>query len=391
VVSAPLSVALLSHLASPEAPTGAERSLLLLARGLHARGHRVRVVLPGAWALDGELEAAGIERVTISTRACWLVYHEPRAAAVAALKWLRFAAPDPGRGALARWLEQTAPDVVHVNCLPHLGGAGVAHAAGLPVVWHLREILPPGRRSRWWAARLAGLADRVVAVSEAVAGWVRAEGLGARVEVVHNGVALPERPLDRAAARRELGLPQDDACTFGLFGQLLPHKGALELVRAARSALERSPRLRFVLAGPGPAGFVARLRDEIRSGPAADRFHLLPPRPSGEPLLAACDVACLTTTTPDPFPRAVLEAMAAGRPVAAFRSGGTAEMVEDGRTGLLADVGDLDALAAAFVRLGGDRDLRERLGAAGARRAREAFSVERHVERMEQVLRRAAS
>ena len=54
----PLSVALLSHLASPVSPTGAEHSLALLAEGLRRRGHRVVVVAPGAWALAGTLEEA---------------------------------------------------------------------------------------------------------------------------------------------------------------------------------------------------------------------------------------------------------------------------------------------------------------------------------------------
>jgi glycosyltransferase involved in cell wall biosynthesis len=100
-------------------------------------------------------------------------------------------------------------------------------------------------------------------------------------------------------------------------------------------------------------------------------------------LIAASDVIGLTTTTPDPFPRAVLEAMAAGRPVAAFDSGGTGEMVSDGETGLLVPTGDVDGLAEAFRRLGGDRELRERMGRAAAARTRDRFSMERHVGRME--------
>ena len=53
----------------------------------------------------------------------------------------------------------------------------------------------------------------------------------------------------------------------------------------------------------------------------------------------------LATKTPDPFPRAVLEAMASGRPVVAFRSGGAGEMIEDGLTGLIVDNGDIPGFA----------------------------------------------
>jgi glycosyltransferase involved in cell wall biosynthesis len=84
----------------------------------------------------------------------------------------------------------------------------------------------------------------------------------------------------------------------------------------------------------------------------------------------------------------VLEAMAWGRPVAAFRSGGTAEMVVDGQTGLLADGGDVAGLGRAIGRLASDADLRAKMGAAGSSRVRESFSIATHVQRMEAVLRK---
>ena len=389
-MSRQLHVAMLSHTATPDAPTGAERSLALLAAGLRKRGARVAVAAPGAWSLAGELRDAGVEVAEISCRACWMTYHDPLAWPLAALKWARFALPDPGRPRLARWLRGRAPDVVHVNCLPHLRGAEAARATGLPVIWHLREILPPGRRRRWFAARLERDASRIVAVSEAVGGWVRDEGLGERLDVVPNGVApAPPRAEDPGPARRALSIPEE-GFLVGMFGQLLPHTGGPQFVRAARLALERQPGLRFLLAGPGPPGFIAALRDAARSGEGPERIHVIPPQPSAEPLLAAMDAVCRPTLPPDPFPRSILEAMAAGLPVAAFRGGGVAEMVRDGESGLLAEPGDVEALARAFVRLAGDPEAARAMGRAGRRRATDEFTIERHVDRMERLLRAAA-
>jgi len=252
-------------------------------------------------------------------------------------------------------------------------------------VWHLREILPEGRRRRWLARRLAQHASAVVAVSEAVACWVRDEGLGDRLHVVPNGVQPPAALPDRDRARAVLGLDAEGVI-IGLFGQLVPHKGALEFIEAASLAARSSPKLRFVLAGSGPESFRRRCEESIGESADATRFHLLPARPSGDELIAASDVVCLATTTPDPFPRAVLEAMGAGRPVAAFASGGTVEMVRDGETGVLVPVGDVLALSAAFCKLGCDPVLRETMGAAGARLASGVFSLERHVDRMESLM-----
>jgi glycosyltransferase involved in cell wall biosynthesis len=384
-----LSIALLSHLASPRAPTGAEHSLDLLARGLQARGHRVLVVAPGRWGLAGGLRARGVEVATIPSRPCWMTYWEARPWPVALAKWIRCRWPQRATARLKELLVGWGAEVVHVNCLPHLPGAAAGSAAARPVVWHLREILPAGRRRRWLAGRLARHADAIVAVSEAVARWVRSEGLAGRLEVVPNGVEVPTAHPDAASARRSLGI-EADGVVIGLFGQLVPHKGALAFIEAAKRAAPSCPELRFVLAGAGPADFRAACERAIERSKQPARFRLLPAQPTGERLIAAADVVCLATTTPDPFPRAVLEAMAAGRPVAAFDSGGTSEMVVEGETGLLVPGADVEALAEAFRRLGGDAGLREAMGRAGAARAREAFSQELHLARMEAILMRAA-
>jgi glycosyltransferase involved in cell wall biosynthesis len=79
--------------------------------------------------------------------------------------------------------------------------------------------------------------------------------------------------------------------------------------------------------------------------------------------------------------------MAWGRPVAAYRSGGAAEMIVDGETGLLVEGGDVAGLGLAMARLATDANLRASMGAAGKRRAAQHFSTEAHVARMEQLFR----
>ena len=379
-----MRVALLSHLASTQAPTGAEHSLALLACGLARRGHDVHVAAPGRWALAPELEAAGVRVTEIPVRMCWLVQPEPQPALAQALRFVRWAVPDPGVGRLRRWLEDLAPDVVHVNCLPHLGGAAAARVAGLPVVWHVREILPPGVRRRAFARRLRRDADCVVAVSRAVASWLEMEGLGDRPEVVHNGVEAPAEALSREAARAELGLDPDVSLVVWL-GQLLPHKGATETVAAVELARQTGAPLELLLAGPGSGRERTRLETALAGRNWA---RLTSPQPDPWSLLAAADLVAVTPTAPDPLPRVVMEAMAVGRPVVAFAIGGVPEMVEDGVTGVLVPVGDVAGLATALARLAADTDMRDALGKAAVCRARTEFSLVRHVERMEAILRR---
>ena len=384
-----MKIAMISHLASKSAPTGAERVLDLIARGLSARGHQVTVSTPGRWALASELNDVGIEVREIHLRCCWLVQSEKQRLWRQVLRRLRFELPDHGVNALRDYLEEFSPDVVHVNCLPNLRGAEVANRLGIPVLWHVHEILPSGARRRWFAARLRRDATRIIAVSEAVAGWLREEGLGDLVEVVHNGVDPPTGRIDQSAAREQLDLP-GDAVVIGLFSQLVEHKGALEFVNAAHRAAAEDPSLHFMIAGHGPRAFADRLRKSVASGAIADRIHLVPPQEEIWPLLAAVDAVAITTLWPDPLPRIVMEAMAVGLPVIGYTGGGVPEMVVDGKTGVLCAPGDVDGLAAAMVRVARDEGLRRQLGEAGRDRSKRLFSVKRHVDLMEAALQSAS-
>jgi glycosyltransferase involved in cell wall biosynthesis len=383
-MSRSLRIACLSHLASTGAPTGAERSLAELAIGLARRGHRVLAVVPGPWVLEEELRAGAVEVARIPSRSCWLTYWEPRPWPVAAAKWVRYAWPQGAARGLGRLLGAWSPDVVHVNCLPHLRGAQAARRTGRPWLWHLREVLPAGPRRRFFGRRLAASGARLVAVSQAVAGWLAEEGLRAQVTVVHNGIEIPASPPDPAAARAALGLPPDGTWV-AFVGQLLPHKGALAFVRAAARAMAEAPGLRALLAGDGTAGFLREIEAGIASSGVSDRFVLLPPRPSGLALLAASDLVAVPTLSPDPLPRTVMEAMALGRPVVAFSTGGIPEMVDAPRTGLLVPTGDEARLAAAFADLSGDPARRAAMGEAARERCRALFTLTRHLDRMEEL------
>jgi len=93
------------------------------------------------------------------------------------------------------------------------------------------------------------------------------------------------------------------------------------------------------------------------------------------------------TSLKEGIPRAAIEAMAAGLPMVATRVTGTREVVRDGETGFLVDVGEPAALANALARLIDDPALRERMGARGREVARAEFDEALIVRRLERVYR----
>ena len=379
-----MRIALVGHTAAADAPTGAEHSLALLAAGLAGRGHEVHVVVPGPWALAARLTDAGVTVHRLAYRACWMTYWSGPSLPEAAAKAARCLADLRRAGPLARLIRRLAPDAGLVNCLPGTVGALAMGRARVPFVWHVREILPPGMRRRAFARLLARRPAAVVAVSEATAGWIREAAPGAAVEVVYNGAAVPKTVPEPAAARRRLGISPGGTIA-GYVGQIVAHKGVGVFLEAARQLAATTPQARFLVAGPvhgaPPPGL---------DPPPPHVLHL-PPQPDAADLIAACDVVCVPTLTPDPAPRVIMEAMAAGRPVVASASGGgEAELLGPAAGGLLVPPGSAGALAAAVSGLLRDPERRTTLASELRARAAELFSADRHLAAMEAVLVRTA-
>jgi glycosyltransferase involved in cell wall biosynthesis len=174
----------------------------------------------------------------------------------------------------------------------------------------------------------------------------------------------------REEVRASLGIPAD-APVFVMVGRFVQQKN-----HAATLAAFASPRLcalapHLLLAGDGV------LRGELERQAAAlrvaERVHFLGARKDVPRVLAAADVFVLSSSY-EGHPLAVMEAMAAGKPVVATRVGCVPENVSDG-TGRLVAPGDDGALEAALYELASDRETTRSLGAAALRAARERFDA----------------
>lgn len=226
------------------------------------------------------------------------------------------------------------------------------------------------RLSGSWRRRAA---DRFLPVSEHVADRCGLRGGRTPFEVVPNFLV---DPVGAAATPAPAGLPDGDFMMFA--GDLTEDKGFRVLLDAHRAL---QPSLPLVLIG--------RRLDE-----ASKREHpgvtAMGPLPHGEVLAAwnRAAIAVVPSITPETFGLAALEALRAGTPVVAARSGGLPEVVVDGESGLLVTPGDSEALRAALQRLVDDPHLRERLGRGATARA-ERFSASVVLPRVESAYARA--
>jgi glycosyltransferase involved in cell wall biosynthesis len=149
-------------------------------------------------------------------------------------------------------------------------------------------------------------------------------------------------------------------------------------VRVASRVGQAHPAAHFFVAGDGELR--PEMEAEIRRLGIGGRFHLLGWRRDVRSLLGAADVIVLTSLW-EGLPRAVLQAMAAGKPVVASRVDGTPEAVKDGDVGFLLEPHDIDGFAERLNRLITQPELAQEMGRRGRRRV-DDFSVSTMLDKL---------
>jgi glycosyltransferase involved in cell wall biosynthesis len=282
-------------------------------------------------------------------------------------------------------LRQQQVDIVHTNDGQNHANWGLAaKLAGKAHVWHHRSD-PEARGIRLMAPLIAG---RIVAVSRFSlpgAQW----GALRRARVIHSPFDISAR-IDRDAARRrlleELGCP-DDTVLCGYFGLFIPRKRPLGFIDAVEELgrLSPAPVMGLLFGEAADDALHARLAARIASQENAGQIRMMGFRSPGIEWISACDVL-LVPAIGEPLGRTLVEAMLAGTPVVATRSGGNAEALA-ADCGVLVPPEDPLAMAQAADGLLSD-PLRCAVMTTAARQfAVTHFSAERHVAQIEAVYR----
>jgi glycosyltransferase involved in cell wall biosynthesis len=220
--------------------------------------------------------------------------------------------------------------------------------------------------------------DAFVAASEAIRAMLIEDGMPAdRVFTVHDGIDVAR--VERAEAvnlREEFWFPPH-SFVAGNIAALVPHKGQKYLVDAAAAVVHEAPEARFVILGEGELRH--DLEQQIRRLHLGQHVVLAGFRPEVLGLLKGFDLFVMSSVT-EGLGSALLDAMAAERPIVATKAGGIPEVITDGETGLLVPPRDSRALAAGVLALLRDPGRRARLARTAHVRVAERFSVDRMVD-----------
>jgi glycosyltransferase involved in cell wall biosynthesis len=291
------------------------------------------------------------------------------------------------------------PDIVHT----HSGKAGVvgrlaAHHAGVPCIVHtihgpsfgpFQGFLP---NTIFRAAeKLAGrVTTHFVTVANAMRDQWLAAGIGRPEQFTRIFSGFPLAPFlqsqnDRAV-RARFGLSPDDI-VVGKIARLFKLKGHDELIAVAPELIHECPRLKFLLVGDGE--WRERLQSKVRAAGVDGHFIFTGlVSPAEVPALVGIMDLLVHLSLREGLPRALPQALAAGKPVVAYDCDGAREVCRDNETGFLIRPGHHARLKQCLLELARNAERRRQFGECGRELARQNFAVETMVENLAQLYQR---
>lgn len=353
--------------------SGGEQDLLDLITAL---GKRVdaHVALPGEGPLSKALADAGatVHLVPMSEEMLRLSRWEFPKKPWLALKYPATALFSSFR--ISRLIDEIQPSVVHTNSMKaHLLAALPARLGGLPLIWHVRDILEATWIRRAFAEAAWRIPTLVICISEAVRGQFEGTSAPTRSRVIYNGIDIGRFHDEGARRWRERFGGTPDEILIGIVGQIAWWKGQDLLIDAAALLKDAHPGMRFVIVGeclfPENEGEYERsLHEKVKAHSLDGRVQFAGWSDEPEAAMQALDIVVHASRLPEPFGRVIVEAMAAGRPVVASSIGAGAELVsaKEGRT---IDPTNTQMLADTLLALSRDPVKLREMGEAARKKA----------------------
>ncbi len=277
---------------------------------------------------------------------------------------------------LFRKIREIKPDVIYTTQQRYevVLGRMLSHLFGIPHLIHICYYIGP------WLGKLT---YHIICTNRhlfASCDFVRQTGLDAgippeHIETMHHmaNIKSYDIPKQREWLRQEFGWTPDTPVIVGA-ARLDAGKGFLRLVEAFKRVHEQMPEARLLICGEASPGTYhdALIRARVGEYDLDDAVTFAGFRDDLPRIFAGMDIFCQPMEH-DASSLVFLGAMAASVPVVAVRSGSIPEVVEDGETGLLSEIGDHDALANNLLRVLRDPELAKRLGESGRVRVEQYF------------------
>ncbi len=295
---------------------------------------------------------------------------------------------------LSRFIVEQQIEIIHAHAARDYMLAVLAArcAKNAPKLILTRHVLFPLKKIHKLTLRHTA---RVIAVSQAVADSLIKQNIfePGKIVLIHNGVdanlfACNSVEQNRKQFHSQTGV--SPRFLVGMVGDLAPIKGQDDFIRAAAIIVAQQRDVDFVIAGEDKSRTGenrARLERLVSQLGLTERVHFTGWLDDVKPLLSALDLF-VSPSRYESFGLAMIEAMASRVPVIATKSEGAMEIIEDGETGKLVPIGNVELLAQTMRDLLSNKEERERLGARALISIQRRFSLDRMVDATEALYQR---
>jgi len=277
----------------------------------------------------------------------------------------------------------------HKISLIHLNGIGwrescllAARVLKIPIILHLHNPYPENEiRGNFNLS----LADRIIVVSESMrSNFKNHPRILEKIVPIYNGVDLkdfyPRESLVALSFHRE-----ERTFVIGFVGQISKRKGLDTLIMASPGIIAEYPNAVFVVAGADAVeeeGLTKEMQKMAARFGVSDYFTFLGKRQDVPQVMNAMDLLVVPSLA-EPFGKVIIEAMACRKCVIASNVGGIPEIIRDGENGILVPPGDCKKLEQSILSIMRNDELRMRLAEAGYQTVKDRFSIEKVVEKTE--------
>ncbi|MDN3587269.1 glycosyltransferase family 4 protein [Pedobacter aquatilis] len=352
---------------------GGSKILSIVAKILADGNHRPIVVISETGELVDELNKLGIEvriiRLGILRRKYLSVSGILNRVKVTGKAWQL----------LGDLIDDEKIDVVYSNTTGVLIGAFLAKKKKIKHIWHIHEIITKPKIFTKVLSFLVGkYSDNIIVVSDAVKNHWKEHIHRKTITRIYNGIDTSVYGNSEDSLRKELNLSQTDTL-IGMIGRVNHWKGQDYFINIAKLILQKQPNTKFIIAGdayPGNDHLVDKLVNRIENENLKNSVYYLGYRTDIPNILNSLDIFVLPSTSPDPFPTVILEAMASSKPVIATKHGGACEMIADEVTGILIPFDDAKISAVRILDLLSDKTKIEEMGKLAKIRIDTLFSLD---------------
>lgn len=366
---------------------GADQILLKLVCNLNKEKFKPIVVLPDKGPLMDILEESGIETKIIEYPIIRRQYFNFKGIFNYIFNYFKSVKE------ICKFAKEQEIDLIHNNTMAVLEGILVSKKIKKPLITHIHEMIEhPQMISKILYKLLIKNSTKVITVSNAVKKHIDKiiKRNSDNIEVVHNGIEIDKfsAKLDIDYLYDEFNIPKTGVIVLGMIGRINAIKGQDDFINVMHRILKRTHNIYGIIVGDAFRGQEWRIKElekKIKKCNCESNLIYTGFRKDIKQLHQLFDIYILPSIEKDSFPTVVLESMASGNSIVAYKCGGVEEMVIDNTNGFLVEQRNDEELLKAIQVLSEDIELRKKMGQKSYEIVKKEFSIEGFIKKFEKL------